>query len=425
MAAQNKKRVKRTAASTAASTDVVEEQKEEPVAAESTDVALAPPAFDTAAVASAATAPVMAVPFHVAKTDRSMPLIVMQRRRTVLSLLAAAPSQLLTLQSLNRSLTTAHPPAMDKKTFNRFYDAMQYDNLLTVYTFMFPRQSGRGSHQVSVAALRVKGVEEDEASAYERKRLAHELAMVQLSESGTREKLREEKEPKGEEEEDDPAWLETLYKPLLGPFSASQQPVMPVKTESTSSTLDDTASTAHVRQQQSRQQATTGRRATEESKDTAADDVSDVDERTGADGGRKRDALDISRSLLGFIGTAVLTSALSASTAMECLPAATAVYREGALNFDVNLARVLFRLCGRNAAHAADGLLAPVWHRVQERLHIAIPDRSVATRPLSGRAACIRSVTHRTAWPEWEESLQATRHRHRHPASDSVSSSRS
>ena len=129
------------------------------------------------------------------KADRGIPLIAMQRRRAVESLLAAAPSQLLSAISLSRSLAASHPPAMDKKTAQRFFDAMQLDGLLTLYTFLFPSHSGRGSHQVTIAGLRVKGDEAgsgESAGEFEKKRLAHELALVQLSDSGTREKAKVE-----------------------------------------------------------------------------------------------------------------------------------------------------------------------------------------------------------------------------------------
>ena len=267
--AKRKKQVKFADTSAAAG----EEQKEENTTAQLAIASPAPPlAFPTA---TASPTPVIAVAASAAKADRSVPLIVMQRRRAVLSLLTSAPSQLLILHSINRSLTVSHPPAMDKKTASRFYDAMQCDGLITLYTFMFPRQTGRGSHQVTVAGLRVKGTAGTDESGeyeYERKRLAHEFALAYLGDSGVRQKTEDEEE-----------WDATME---LARPAAVRSHSKKVKVEPILSSDDDSAE----RLKQPRDDDE------EETEESGAGDA------TEADGQRRRDnVVEVSRLLLGFM----------------------------------------------------------------------------------------------------------------------------
>ena len=82
--------------------------------------------------------------------SRSTPLLVLQRRRTALSLLSAAPHRLLSFASLLRSLGAAHPPVMTVKTARAFFSSLADDGLVQLLTFQFPHVHGHSSYQVVV-----------------------------------------------------------------------------------------------------------------------------------------------------------------------------------------------------------------------------------------------------------------------------------
>ena len=276
---------KRTMVAATSATEA-EEQKEDVTDSQLSDTSPIPPAEAATARPTVAVAVVTSPP----KSDRGVPLIVMHRRRTVLSLLTAAPSQLHTLHSLNRSLAVSHPPAMDKKTATRFYDAMQCDGLLTLYTFLFPRQSGKGSHPITVAGLRQNDSGGGgEAEEYERKRVAHELALMQLSDSRARDALAEAE------------WDNAMALSTARLQSSNKR----VKLESTRSFKNSTATDVTQlpkRQRRSRQPKIEQQIKADEDKeaDVRSGGVVESDDADGVP--RKRDVVfEVSRLLLGFI----------------------------------------------------------------------------------------------------------------------------
>ena len=276
-------RKKATKTATTATIDA-EEQKEDTIAAQSANISSTPPPAPTAATLL----PTVTLAVPVSASKSGVPLIVMQRRRAVQSLLTAAPSQLLTLIALNRSLAVSHPPAMDKKTATRFYDAMQCDGLLTLYTFLFSRQSGRGSHHVTVAGLPVQsGGGDEKAEEYERKRLAHEVALVQLRDSGVREKAKAEAK-----------WDTATNQAAARLFSNKKMKVEPTQPSVTSTAPPDTRHHKRHRDIKADKQ----RSEAAEDKEAEASGGSSVDGDAEGDEQRRREVVvEVSRVLLGFI----------------------------------------------------------------------------------------------------------------------------
>ena len=138
-------------------------------------------------------------------SQRAHPLLVFRRRQTTVRMLAEAPDQLLSVLSLNRSLSSLHPPTMTSVTLRAFLSSMADDGLFTIHSFVFPSHTGLQTHTVKVLAARREGLTEEQEEV--RRMRAYEVAAVALTEGRiiAASRPRAERREKGEEQEEEKA----------------------------------------------------------------------------------------------------------------------------------------------------------------------------------------------------------------------------